>query len=291
MAPSSIRATATRTLRTKITTSANKPTFAPILMNRGITGTTRKSTSLESNNSMQQQPHIPFLPRGTFSIHLSAKPNPLLTAPPPTDYPSSYPTTKQTPTTTTTNPFNHLLTSLTTHLTTSPRPCIPTLTHLLSTYKSNPEDWQKYAHRNPEKQYTRNLVTEVEGVFNLLMLVWTPGKESKVHDHASSHCLMRVLGGGVREVRWVAPEGEGEEMEVEGVRDYRMGKVAYMCDEMGLHSIANPSKEEYAVTLHLYTPPGAAMRGCHVFDPATGEKTHVMQGKYDSVRGVVNEDA
>ncbi|PQE26544.1 cysteine dioxygenase protein [Rutstroemia sp. NJR-2017a BBW] len=280
MAPSSIKATASRTLRTKFTTSVNKPTFAPILMNRGITGTTRKSTSLESNNSMQQQSNIPFLPR---------------------DYPSrsSYPTTKPTPTTTT-NPFNHLLTSLTTHLTTSPRPCIPTLTHLLSSYTSNPEDWHKYAHRNPEKQYTRNLVTEVEGVFNLLMLVWTPGKESKVHDHARSHCLMRVLGGGVRETRWVAPEEGGmgrgvkrgeREMEVEGVRDYRMGKVAYMCDEMGLHSIANPSKEEYAVTLHLYTPPGAAMRGCHVFDPATGEKTHVMQGKYDSVRGVVNEDA
>ncbi|PQE19332.1 cysteine dioxygenase protein [Rutstroemia sp. NJR-2017a BVV2] len=281
MAPSSIKATATRTLRTKITTSANKPTFAPILMNRGITGTTRKSTSLESNNSMQQQSHIPFLPR---------------------DYPSrsSYPIAKQTPTTT--NPFNQLLTSLTTHLTTTSRPCIPTLTHLLSSYSSSPADWTKYAHRNPEKQYTRNLVTEVEGVFNLLMLVWTPGKESKVHDHASSHCLMRVLGGGVRETRWVAPvggeEGEGmgrgemeREMQVEGVRDYRQGKVAYMCDEMGLHSIANPSKEEYAVTLHLYTPPGAAMRGCHIFDPLTGEKTHVMQGAYDSVRGVVNPDA
>ncbi|KAM3072144.1 hypothetical protein ACMFMG_008602 [Clarireedia jacksonii] len=282
MAPSSIKATATRTLRTKLTTSVNKPTFAPALANRGIAGTTRKATSLETNKSMQQQSQIPYLPR---------------------DFPS-YLASKQTPTTApttapTTNPFDTLLNSLTHHLTTSSRPCIPTLTHLLSSYRSNPADWHKYAHRNPDKQYTRNLVTEVEGVFNLLMLVWTPGKESKVHDHASSHCLMKVLGGGLRETRWFTPveergenSGMGEkEMEVEGVRDYKLEKVAYMCDEMGLHSIANPSATEYAVSLHLYTPPGAAMRGCHVFDPLTGEKTHVMQGAYDSVRGVVNPDA
>lgn len=81
-------------------------------------------------------------------------------------------------------------------------------------------------------------MTEVEGVFNLLMLVWTPGKESKVHDHASSHCLMKVLGGGLRETRWVTPAEAKEkdvgekEMEVEGVRDYKLEKVAYMCDEV-----------------------------------------------------------
>jgi cysteine dioxygenase len=69
------------------------------------------------------------------------------------------------------------------------------------------------------------------------MLVWTPGQQSKVHDHAASHCLMKILGGGLREVRWVTPvEGgkgvEEKEMQVEGVRDYREGKVAYMCDEV-----------------------------------------------------------
>jgi len=25
-----------------------------------------------------------------------------------------------------------------------------------------------------------------------LILVWTPGKESPIHDHAGSHCIMKV---------------------------------------------------------------------------------------------------
>lgn len=73
------------------------------------------------------------------------------------------------------------------------------------------------------------------GIFNLLMLVWTPGKESKVHDHAASHCLMKIMKGELKETRWVTPEGgarTAEEMDIEGVREYRRGKVAYMCDDV-----------------------------------------------------------
>jgi cysteine dioxygenase len=60
-----------------------------------------------------------------------------------------------------------------------------------------------------------------------------------------------------------------------------------MADVLGLHSIANPSLTEYAVSLHLYTPPNAALRGCKLFNAENGEARHVMQGDYDSVRGVV----
>lgn len=66
-----------------------------------------------------------------------------------------------------------------------------------------------------------------------------------------------------------------------------MNKVTYMADSLGLHEIGNPSQTEYAVSLHLYTPPNAALRGCKLFDAENGEARHVMQGAYDSVRGVV----
>jgi cysteine dioxygenase len=66
-----------------------------------------------------------------------------------------------------------------------------------------------------------------------------------------------------------------------------MNKVTYMADSLGLHEIGNPSQTEYAVSLHLYTPPNAAVRGCHVFEEGSGERRHVVQGGYDSVGGVV----
>lgn len=48
---------------------------------------------------------------------------------------------------------------------------------------------------------------------------------------------MKILKGGLRETRWVTPKEEETrlregEMEVEGVREYREGKVAYMCDDV-----------------------------------------------------------
>ena len=69
-----------------------------------------------------------------------------------------------------------------------------------------------------------------------------------------------------------------------------LNKVTYMADSLGLHSIENPSQIDYAVSLHLYTPPNAAMRGCHLFEEGSGERKHVMQGAYDSVAGVVGRE-
>jgi cysteine dioxygenase len=94
------------------------------------------------------------------------------------------------------NPFDNLQNELSRHLATHPAsmlsPTLPKLFTLLREYESNPQHWSRYAHANASKHYTRNLVCEVPGLFNLLILVWTPGKQSPVHDHADSHCLMKV---------------------------------------------------------------------------------------------------
>jgi len=96
---------------------------------------------------------------------------------------------------------------------------------------------------------------------------------------------MKVLKGSLVERRFEIPEGKGE-MRESTKKEFAGGKVSYMSDQLGLHEISNPSPMEYAVSLHLYTPPNAAMRGCHVYDLENGEARHVMQGDYDSVNGV-----
>ena len=70
---------------------------------------------------------------------------------------------------------------------------------LLASYKSNPRDWRKYAKFDKFK-YTRNLVHEGNGKFNLMLLCWAPGNQSTIHDHANAHCFVKVLDGGLREV-------------------------------------------------------------------------------------------
>jgi cysteine dioxygenase len=55
-------------------------------------------------------------------------------------------------------------------------------------------------------RYTRNLVDEGNGKFNLLILCWGEGHGSAIHDHAGAHCFMKILQGSLNEVRFAWPE-------------------------------------------------------------------------------------
>jgi cysteine dioxygenase len=149
---------------------------------------------------------------------------------------------------------------------------------LMESYKSNPLDWRRYAKFDAYR-YTRNLVDEGNGKYNLMVLCWGEGHGSAIHDHADAHCFMKVLHGSLSEVRFAWPEegkvseGEGGE---EGMREIsrnqlKTNSVCYMSDELGLHRVENPSHTEPAVSLHLYCPPFSA---CSMFDQRTGRRTN-----------------
>ncbi|GAB1732273.1 hypothetical protein NU195Hw_g93t1 [Hortaea werneckii] len=188
-------------------------------------------------------------------------------------------------------------------------------------YPSVEQEWEKFAFADYSRGYTRNLVDYGNGKSNLLILVWTPGKGSPIHDHANAHCVMRILKGRLTETLYTWPCQSGENgaaecasagadpscpntehscsksmagelepasLDVQRATTYQSGEVAYMSDNLGLHRIANPSENEVAVSLHLYTPPNAAKHGCHVFDEKTGKKSHVKQCHFFSELGVKN---
>lgn len=54
--------------------------------------------------------------------------------------------------------------------------------------------------------YTRNLVDAGNGRFNLMILCWNEGQSSTIHDHADSHCFMKVLKGTLNEVKYEFPK-------------------------------------------------------------------------------------
>lgn len=264
MAP--IKSSSIRALRSNV---AVRPSRVLSGVNRGITGTSKAASPWEIAQSSIPSTHAfpAVIPRRSPISHPARGHESIKTS------------------------FDDLLNSITHSLGTTPKPVLPHLHNLLRAYSSNPEHWAKYAHRNPAKQYTRNLVCELPGIFNLLILVWTPGQASPIHDHADSHCLMKILKGQLQESRFAIPKNPGNEGPLTETSRLNFGvdKVAYIADNLGLHEISNPHPTEYAVSLHLYTPPNAAMRGCNIFDPETGEARHVMQSAYDSVDGVVSQ--
>ncbi|CAL8109506.1 unnamed protein product [Orchesella dallaii] len=143
---------------------------------------------------------------------------------------------------------------------------------LMSSYKSNSNDWKKYA-KFDQYRYTRNLVDEGNGKFNLMLLCWGEGHGSAVHDHADAHCFMKILDGSLSEVRFDWPqEGDNEEA---GLKELsrtllRKNEVCYINDSLGLHRVENTSHTESAVSLHLYCPPFSS---CSMFDQRTGHRT------------------
>ncbi|KAK5635314.1 hypothetical protein RRF57_011026 [Xylaria bambusicola] len=180
------------------------------------------------------------------------------------------------------------------------------LTHLLERYASNPQEWAPYYWPDDKVAYTRNLVDEGNGKANLvrpsvfwtkrkcrclinvltlpvyvqLVLVWSPGQASHIHDHGNAHCLMKVLKGSLTETRYGFPDGDKEKpMEMTSERVLKENAVAYMADGLGLHRMSNQGSD-FVVSLHLYTPPNVARHGCHIFNPRTGERTHTKCGNY-----------
>jgi len=143
---------------------------------------------------------------------------------------------------------------------------------LMSSYKSNSNEWKKYA-KFDQYRYTRNLVDEGNGKFNLMLLCWGEGHGSAVHDHADAHCFMKILDGSLSEVRFDWPqEGDNEET---GLKELsrtllRKNEVCYINDSLGLHRVENTSHTEPAVSLHLYCPPFSS---CSMFDQRTGHRT------------------
>ncbi|KAF1360753.1 cysteine dioxygenase type I [Lizonia empirigonia] len=156
------------------------------------------------------------------------------------------------------------------------------LQQLMEDYVSDESEWEKYSMAQPNTAYTRNLVDKGNGKSNLLLLVWAPGRGSPIHDHANAHCIMKILKGSLTETRYAWPtvdlnNSEDRHMKVISEKTYQADQVTYMSDKLGLHRISNPDKENYAVSLHLYTPPNAAVYGCHVFNEANGHSTHMAK--------------
>uniref|UniRef100_A0A8D2ZVA8 Cysteine dioxygenase n=1 Tax=Scophthalmus maximus TaxID=52904 RepID=A0A8D2ZVA8_SCOMX len=125
---------------------------------------------------------------------------------------------------------------------------------VMESYESKPQEWMQYA-KFDQYRYTRNLVDEGNGKFNLMILCWGEGHGSSIHDHTNSH-YTKSLGDMVQRSQRILQEN----------------KVAYINDSLGLHRVENVSHTECAVSLHLYSPP---FQSCQTFDQRTGHRNSV----------------
>lgn len=187
------------------------------------------------------------------------------------------------------------------------------LMDVLRRVQLNLSDLQRYAFIDLDRKYTRNLISTDHQSYTLLLLCWSPGQASPIHDHPCDGCWMRVLHGQVRELRYNevtmaeqegAPEYDteatgslchGEPIQVQedlpplqctNDEIYVKGQVAFINDSIGYHQISNPSSE-LTLTLHLYCPP---FEECRTWlDPQSGAYSCTRIG-YHSAYGQLLSD-
>ncbi|KAI9024333.1 RmlC-like cupin domain-containing protein [Phycomyces nitens] len=175
---------------------------------------------------------------------------------------------------------------------------------LMEQYSSNSKDWAKYAMFDHSRAYTRNLIDDGNGKFNLMILAWSKDQQSPIHNHSGSHCIMKILDGELQETLYDWPcrvEESGESADITAAvaeteptigggtplnvsRDtvYHANQVTYVHDSIGLHRIRNPSQQQGAVSLHLYTPP---YQLCKTFEEKTGKARSSGVCTFYSVKG------
>lgn len=151
---------------------------------------------------------------------------------------------------------------------------------LLAAYARAHDDWRKFAIFDPEV-YTRNLVARTE-YFEMLVLCWSSGQESPIHNHAGQNCWMAVLQGEMEEAQFgIVEEGRRSRLIAGPIRTYSAGRVAFINDDIALHRV-RPAAAQPGISLHLYSKP---IDVCNIYDEHSGQVLQ-KQLHYHSIEGL-----
>jgi cysteine dioxygenase len=118
-------------------------------------------------------------------------------------------------------------------------------------------DWSKYLFWEPGS-YTRNAIINND-LFTLLALCWDKGCSSPIHDHPCDGCWIVGLAGAIDEKKYVV--NKDDTLKEVSTCTCQAGEISWMHNSVGLHKVSNPSQENRAVTLHIYSPPFKVCRG------------------------------
>ena len=123
------------------------------------------------------------------------------------------------------------------------------------------EPYQQFSTLN----YQRNLIREGSG-YQALLLCWSNGQRSPIHDHIGSSCAMRIIEGTALETSF--ERGPNGLVYATGSRELKEGYVCGSQDD-DIHQVSNlQGGNVRQITLHIYSPPLIRMNVYSLTDPA-----------------------
>lgn len=125
------------------------------------------------------------------------------------------------------------------------------VSNLLKSYHSINSEWNKYSieNSNINCDYTRNNLFELpNNLGQILILIWKPNCNSKIHNHPNSNCWVKLLEGKLEENIFNKDCKKKIATNLLSKND-----VTFINDSIGLHSVHNKSSTDTAISLHVYS--------------------------------------
>ncbi len=100
-----------------------------------------------------------------------------------------------------------------------------------------------------DKHYVRNVIYK-DDKLEIVVICFSPGQTSTVHDHQGSNCVIRVVNGKILEQLF---KDNGSHLEFVSNHYLNEGDVSGL-NGIAIHQISNINKEG-TVLLNFYSPP------------------------------------
>ena len=102
----------------------------------------------------------------------------------------------------------------------------------------------KYVIFDKEK-YKKNLVYR-NSIYEIILIAWLPGQQTKLHDHPKNGCIMKIIEGELTEDLYTFDKIVNT--------TYKKNDISYIDHTIGKHIITNNTNNK-TVSLHIYSPP------------------------------------
>ncbi|MGA8278977.1 MAG: cysteine dioxygenase family protein [Rhodanobacteraceae bacterium] len=106
--------------------------------------------------------------------------------------------------------------------------------------------------------------------YDVIAMTWGPGQGTPVHDHAGMWCVEGVWAGQLEVTPYELLDRCDDRFHFErrGTMQAGPGSAGSLIPPHDYHTIRNPSVEDIAVSLHIYS---GSMTSCSVFQPVEGD--------------------
>ena len=115
--------------------------------------------------------------------------------------------------------------------------------------------------------YARRLVHRSSDLgYEVIAMIWGPGQQTPLHDHAGIWCVEGVFQGEIEVRQYDLVESDGDLFRFKpcDVSHAHLGESGSLIPPYEYHTIANCLPGQTSITIHVY---GGGMERCHTFIP------------------------